>query len=421
MESVAETIVLVSATVFAIVAVSGRLARFSISEPMVAVAMGILIAVLIVDPINVRSTAALTFLELALALVLFTDAARIDVGRIHRQYRWPARMLLIGLPLAMILGAVVSGWVLAIPLGTALLLGVILAPTDAALAEPVLESEVLPLRIRQTLNIESGLNDGLALPALFIAIGLIESEAGRSISSSVLLVVTEVGIGVAGGAVLGFAGAWAISRATERGWMDELHQKIAAVALALGTFAAVQVVGGSGFVAAFVAGAVLGAQVRPKCKYLYDFAETEGRALVLIAFVFLGAGPIYQLIRGGVAWQAWVVSLVALFVVRPIAIAISLIGEKLLVSTVLFFGWFGPRGLATAVFLLVVFEEMTDISPLVADITFLTVALSVLLHGVTAMPASKWLAGRVEAKDRREMPEMERPSTTRRASRRILR
>ncbi len=407
MEPGAETIILVlSATVFAIVAVSGRLARLSITEPLMAVGIGILITFLVVDPIDIRSPAALTFLELTLALVLFTDAARIDVGRIRRQYRWPARMLLIGLPLAMVLGAVVAGWILAIPFGAALLLGVILAPTDAALAEPVLESEVLPVRVRQTLNIESGLNDGLALPVLFIAIGLIESEAGRSVSSSVLLVVSLVGIGVAGGALLGLAGAWVISRATEHGWMDELHQKIAAVALALGTFAAVEVLGGSGFVAAFVAGAVLGARVRPKCEYLYDFADTEGRALVLIAFVFLGAGPIYQLIREGVPWQAWVVSLVALFVVRPLAIAVSLIGEKLLLSTVLFFGWFGPRGLATAVFLLVAFEELTDISPLVADITFLTVALSVLLHGVSAMPASQWLAGRIEMRDRREMPEM---------------
>ena len=407
MEPGAETIILVlSATVFAIVAVSGRLARLSITEPLMAVGIGILITFLVVDPIDIRSPAALTFLELTLALVLFTDAARIDVGRIRRQYRWPARMLLIGLPLAMVLGAVVAGWILAIPLGAALLLGVILAPTDAALAEPVLESEVLPVRIRQTLNIESGLNDGLALPVLFIAIGLIESEAGRSVSSSVLLVVSLVGIGVAGGALLGLAGAWVISRATEHGWMDELHQKIAAVALALGTFAAVEFLGGSGFVAAFVAGAVLGARVRPKCEYLYDFADTEGRALVLIAFVFLGAGPIYQLIREGVPWQAWVVSLVALFVVRPLAIGVSLIGEKLLPSTVLFFGWFGPRGLATAVFLLVAFEELTDISPLVADITFLTVALSVLLHGVSAMPASQWLAGRIEMRDRREMPEM---------------
>ena len=407
MEPGAETIILVlSATVFAIVAVSGRLARLSITEPLMAVGIGILITFLVVDPIDIRSPAALTFLELTLALVLFTDAARIDVGRIRRQYRWPARMLLIGLPLAMVLGAVVAGWILAIPLGAALLLGVILAPTDAALAEPVLESEVLPVRIRQTLNIESGLNDGLALPVLFIAIGLIESEAGRSVSSSVLLVVSLVGIGVAGGALLGLAGAWVISRATEHGWMDELHQKIAAVALALGTFAAVEALGGSGFVAAFVAGAVLGARVRPKCEYLYDFADTEGRALVLIAFVFLGAGPIYQLIREGVPWQAWVVSLVALFVVRPLAIGVSLIGEKLLPSTVLFFDWFGPRGLATAVFLLVAFEELTDISPLVADITFLTVALSVLLHGVSAMPASQWLARRIEMRERREMPEM---------------
>ncbi len=407
MESTVETVVLVlSAAVFAIVAISGRLSRLSVTEPLVAVVIGMFVALLIGDPIDIRSPGALIFLELALVLVLFTDAARIDIVHIRSLYRWPAWRLLIGLPLAMILGAVVSGWILALPIGAALLLGVILSPTDAALAEPVLESEVLPVRIRQTVNIEAGLNDGLALPALFIAMGLIESEAGRSVSSSALLVIRQVGVGVVGGAVLGFAGAWVIGRATQHGWMDGLHQKIAAVALALGTFAAVQILGGSGFVAAFVAGAVLGAQVRPKCEYLYEFADTEGRALVLIAFVFLGAGPISGLIADGVPWEAWAVSLVALLVVRPVAIAISLIGERLLPSTVVFFGWFGPRGLATAVFLLVAFEEMTDLSPLVADITFLTVALSVLLHGVTAMPASNWLAGRIEAKHRREMPEM---------------
>ena len=207
MESTVETVVLVlSAAVFAIVAISGRLSRLSITEPLVAVVLGIFVALLIGDPIDIRSPSALIFLELALVLVLFTDAARIDIGHIRRQYRWPARMLLIGLPLAMILGAVVSGWILGLPLGAALLLGVILAPTDAALAEPVLESEVLPVRIRQSLNIESGLNDGLALPALFIAMGLIESEAGRSISSSALLVIRQVVSGWAGGALLGFAG-----------------------------------------------------------------------------------------------------------------------------------------------------------------------------------------------------------------------
>lgn len=397
-------ILLIAGAVFGVVAISGRLYRVWLTEPLVAMALGVAIGALVVEPIDLENPVVLTFLELTLALVLFSDAARIDAVKLRQDYAWPVRMLLIGLPLAMVGGSVAFG--LLFGWTYALLAGVILAPTDAALAEPVLESERLPVRVRQTLNIESGLNDGLAVPALLITLGLVGVEMGANGGSAATVFIREIGIGTIGGALFGLFGALIIGKGTRHGWMSPLHQKIAAVALALLAFASVQLLEGSGFVATFVAGAVLGARVRPRCEYLYEFARTEGRTLVLVAFVLVGAGPVNDILQRGVQLEVWAISLLALFVIRPLAIVISLIGQKLLPATAVFLGWFGPRGLATIVFMLVAFDELPTMPPPLLDVVVLTVALSALLHGLTATPLSNWLAGRIEARGEASMPEM---------------
>lgn len=408
-------IIVIAGAVFAVVAVSGRLYKAWLTEPMVAMVVGILIgAVLNIEPVGLEEPVVLTFLELTLALVLFADAARIDVAQLRLDYAWPTRMLVIGMPLAMLGGALAGWWLIdEVSIGIALLIGVILAPTDAALAEPVLEAEHLPVRIRQTLNIESGLNDGLALPALFIAVGVEAQAGGNGAANAIGIFAEQVGLGVVGGLVLGYAGALIIGRGTLHGWMSPLHQKIAAVALALLAFAAVQTFGGSGFVATFVTGAVLAARVRPRCEYLYEFAKTEGRTLVLVAFVIIGAGPARAILTQGVQPAVWALVLVSLFVIRPLAIAVSLIGQKLLWSTTAFLGWFGPRGLATVVFLLVAFERLDEMSSTpdemlstLSEVVVLAVVLSVFIHGLSATPLASWLSGRIEAKKEMEMPEM---------------
>lgn len=396
----------IAGVIFFIVVFAGGLSRLSITEPLFAVVAGIAIAVVAGGPVDSAHPATLTFLELALALVLFGDAARIDIRKLREQYRWPARMLTIGLPLAIVVATLVGNWLLVVPVGGALLLGVILAPTDAALAAPVLENRALPVRIRQALNVEAGLNDGLALPALFIALGLLEMEEGAQIGQGLQLMVQQIGMGLLGGLSAGLFGAWVIRRATNAGWMDRQQQKMAVIALALATFAVVQLLGGSGFVATFVAGGVLGSRTGTDRHYLYEFAEIEGRVMVLIAFVFIGAGPIYMLFETNLPWQVWAMALGSLFVVRPLAIALSLIGERLIPSTVIFFGWFGPRGLATVVFLLVALEEVAEVPAPVVAVTYLTVALSVLLHGLTARPMARWCESKIMAVGDESMPEM---------------
>lgn len=388
---------------FLVTVVSGRLDRIWMTEPLLATVLGIVAVLALADPIDIESPLVLTTLEATLALVLFSDASRIDVGRLREGYSWPLRMLVIGMPVAIVLGAALAGWSLGLPLGFALLLGVILAPTDAALAEPVLVAGTIPARVRQTLNIESGLNDGLALPALFIATALIESEEGTSAADAIGLVLTQLGIGIVGGIVIGWLGAKAIGKGAELGWMNPLHQKISAVALALAGFAAVQLLGGSGFVATFIAGALMSHLLHPRCEYLYEFAEGEGHTLVLVAFFIFGAGPGAEILSTGVSIETVIVAAVSLLIVRPVAIAISLLGQRLSGRTVVFLGWFGPRGLATIVFVFVAAEEVSFMEPAVVEVAMFTVLVSILAHGISAIPMTSWLTRMPMEED---MPEM---------------
>ena len=403
-----EAIVLAGAGAMLFIAsVSGRLDRLFLTEPLVAATIGVVLGIGFLDGgIDLETPLLLTFLELTLALVLFTDASRIDVTRLKEGYSWPLRMLVIGMPVVMVLGAAASGLLLGLTLGYALLLGVVLAPTDAALAGPVLGAESVPPRVRQTINVESGLNDGLAVPVLLLSFAVIESEAGTSVGEATFLLLTQVGIGVLGGIALGWLGARLIGAGTDAGWMSPLHQKIAAASLALGGFALVQLLGGSGFVAVFIAGALMSHLVRPKCEYLYEFAETEGHSLVTLAFLFVGAGPIASLLREGPPpWEAFALVALSLVVLRPLSIGLSLIGQRLNWRTVAFLGWFGPRGLATVVFVLLALEEIGDVPEIIVTTASLAVAGSIAAHGVSAVPMSRWLARTTESMPE-EMPEM---------------
>jgi len=399
-----EAVVLIgSGTVLLVTALSGRLDRVWMTEPILATVLGVLVGLFVAGPIDMESPFILTFLELTLALVLFSDASRIDISRLRDGYNWPLRMLLIGMPLVIVMGTVLAGWYLSLPLGLALLLGVILAPTDAALAEPVLESSSVPARVRQALNVESGLNDGLAVPVLLIAIGIIDAGEGAGVGNAVRLVASQLGIGIGGGIGVGWLGAKLIGKGARSGWMSPLHQRIAAVALALSSFGAVQLLGGSGFVATFIAGGLMSVLIRPREKHLYQFAEAEGHSLVLVAFLIFGMGPGARLFESGVPARAVVVGALSLVVLRPLAIALSLMGQRLSGRTVAFLGWFGPRGLATVVFALVAIEELTSIDQMVQDTVNVTVILSVLAHGLSAVPMTRWLTGMAMTED---MPEM---------------
>jgi NhaP-type Na+/H+ or K+/H+ antiporter len=317
-------------------------------------------------------------------------------------------MLILGLPAAIIFGAIAGWMILGLSLGMALLLGVILAPTDAALAEPVLEAEDLPSRVRTAVNVESGLNDGLALPALFIAVALIEAESGLGVADVLILFGKQLGFGLLFGVGFGVLGALLVRKSMGSGWMSPAYENVTVVGLGLFTFGATQMVGGSGFVACFLAGLIFSARLRRSRVVFTEFAESEANTLVLVAFLLFGAGQVRRIFESPPALEIWVIAILSLVVIRPVAIVLSLIGRRLAMPTRVFFGWFGPRGLASIVFLLTAVEELGSIPAgleEVAQAVMLTVFLSVVLHGVTAAPASKALARSLHRRGDQSSPE----------------
>jgi sodium/hydrogen antiporter len=268
----------------------------------------------------------------------------------------------------------------------AAVLAIVLAATDAALGQAVVTDESLPSRIRQGLNVESGLNDGLCVPLLTIALAVAETEAANvSAGDAVTLVAEAIGWGVAGGLVAGAVTAGALRISRTRHWMEGHWAQVMPVVGAAGSFGLADVRGGSGFIAAFVGGVVFGI-ISGADAHVAAFSEELGgvlNGLTLIVFGGAVLGPLWSQI--GLVEVGYAV--LSLTLVRLVPVAIAMLGSKARAPTVLFLGWFGPRGLASIVFGVVVVEAagVPHTSTLVVATT-VTVALSVVAHGVTAAP-----------------------------------
>jgi NhaP-type Na+/H+ or K+/H+ antiporter len=373
--------------------VSGRLQGTIVTAPLVFIIFGFAVGTGGFDlaKIDVDHSAIHVIAEFTLILVLFTDAARIDLDRVQLDHNLPTRMLVIGLPLTIIAGLVVALWLFPeFSIWEAALLAALLAPTDAALGQSVISSQAVPVRIRQAINVESGLNDGIALPAVVLFAALAStsqgvSQAGEWIRFGLLQII----VGPLAGITVGYVGARLLDMAIERGWTTSSFQGIAILALAMLIYVVAELVGGNGFIAAFVGGMVFGHSIRNPCTFLFEFMESEGQLLMLITFLIFGAA----LLPEGIALfnsSILVYAVLSLTVIRMLPIAISLLGSGLGLASHLFLGWFGPRGLASILFLLLILDE-SDVphrDELLA-VTVLTVALSALLHGVSAAPLGR--------------------------------
>lgn len=386
------SIAIVAGGLLAYALVSGRLDNTVLTPSLLFVAFGFAIGaggfgVAEVDP---GHGVIHLIAELTLILVLFSDAVRIDLKRVRRDHDLPLRMLLIGLPLVVAAGTI-GAWQLfpAFSLWEAALLAALLAPTDAALGRPVVSSQAVPVRIREAINVESGLNDGIALPAILFLAALAAGAAGEGtvetggmLSSAVL----QITVGPLVGIVLGWLGGRALDAAVARGWAQHSSHGIGILTLAILTYLLAEIVGGNGFIAAFVGGMVFGNTIRHPCTFLFEFMETEGQLLMLITFLIFGAA----LLPEGVTRLTpaiLVYALLSLTVIRMIPIMVSLIGSGVRMPTRLFLGWFGPRGLASILFVLLILEgsDVPHREDLLAAVV-VTVALSTLLHGLSAAP-----------------------------------
>jgi NhaP-type Na+/H+ or K+/H+ antiporter len=372
-------------------AVSGRLLSTPVSQAMVFVALGVVAGSRVLGLVEADTAGQVVrhLAEATLTLILFCDAARVNRGRLQHESALPTRLLGIGLPLTIVAGTLAALVLFPqLDLWTAAALATMVAPTDAALGLAVVTNPRLPSRIRQGLNVESGLNDGICVPLLIIFLTLAEAEEGVGNVHPLRVILEEIGFGVAGGVVAGALGAWVLRSFGSRGWMEGTWRQINAVATPLLAYTVAAALGGSGFIAAFTAGIVFRTVAADHAMEAMFMAEQTGELLSAVTFLLFGAvllGPAL----GELDWPIAAYAVASLTVVRMLPVALALAGTGMRRVTVGFLGWFGPRGLASIVFVLILLEA-TDLPErsLMLRVVIWTVALSVYAHGLTAGPGA---------------------------------
>ncbi|MEU0282270.1 cation:proton antiporter [Streptomyces sp. NPDC006195] len=369
---------------------SQRLARVELTAPVAFVLLGLLLSEglgvldLAPSPETVRTLA-----EVTLAWVLFTDAARLSFRALRPELGLYVRLLLLGLPLCIGLGTLlavgllpgVSGW-------AALYVAAALAPTDAALGATMMVDPVVPARIRRLINVESGLNDGIATPFVVLALAGVAAAGSTSDTHSPGSALVELAIGLGYGTALGLIAGYGLRFALRKGWATEDVAGTGVLALALLSYTSAIAIGGNGFVAAFVAGLAFGSTHGARQRVLL-FVEQSASLFSVLVWLLFGA-VLVPAAFDHLTWQAALYAVLSLTVVRMLPVALSLIGSGLDRKTLLFVGWFGPRGLASVIFGLLAVEELAppawqSIVPVVAC----TVLLSVVAHGITSAPLAQ--------------------------------
>jgi NhaP-type Na+/H+ or K+/H+ antiporter len=387
------------ALVFSVVA--PRLQRTWISEAIVFTLFGALVGPLGAGWLKLSPTAETirVLAELTLALVLFSDAAGANLNILRRFSKLPVRLLGVALPLIILLGYGLARWIFpGLSAFEAALLAVMLAPTDAALGNAVITNPVVPERFREGLNVESGLNDGICVPILFVFLTLAEgtTEGHRPGMLTVIYLVEEIGIGVAVGVLVTGVAVALLRLARKRGWHSEVWEQLPVVATAFACFATAQALGGSGFIASFVGGLFFNARIFASHERLLESAEGVGKAFSLITWVVFGAVVLDPTLRR-LTWQVALYGVLSLTVIRMAPVFFSLAGMGLRTEAKLFTGWFGPRGLASIVFVVIVLNAHLPGGDVLLHVVAFTVLLSVLFHGLTAVPWAARFGRREEA------------------------
>jgi NhaP-type Na+/H+ or K+/H+ antiporter len=371
--------------------VASKLDQYWITAPMVFVAAG---AVLGPDGLNVLPFAlsnqtVLTVTELTLALLLFSDASTVRLRDVEGDASLPNRLLFVGLPLTMAFGALLAYLILpGVGWGPAALIAVILAPTDAALGLAVVTNPAVAVRIRRALNVESGLNDGIATPFVTFFIALVAAEDGIGDKAWGLEALKQIGLALVAAVVVGYIGGKLLTLASDHQWTGEVSEQIAILALALLAYEGSVAIGGNGFIAAFAGGILFGAATRGRMEAPGRFTETLGLSASFLVWSIFGALFVGNLFSHELSAQPVGYAIASLTVIRMVPVAIALAGTHLRPATVAFMGWFGPRGLASVVFTLIALEDLEHSGggALLVQTASWTILLSVLLHGLSASP-----------------------------------
>ncbi len=369
--------------------ISKLLERFSISGPMVFTTIGILLSSLVSGVVDAKpSTEVITIIaEIALIIVLFSDASTLNL----KELRWgiPSRLLFIGLPLTIVLSTLCAMYIF--PQESILylfLMALLLAPTDAALGKAVVSDRDVPLKIRSAINVESGLNDGIVFPIILGALVAI-NQSIDNVSGTYWLVyvLQQISVGAIIGSFIGYLNARLSLFFIKKGDMGSAYKNLLPLAIAIFAYYVAEYLGGNGFIAAFFAGLLLGNYNESLKENVNNFAESESELLLLMSFMVFGFTFVPYAVE---FWDVRVVvySLLSLTFLRMIPVALSLIGTKLDMATLLFIGWFGPRGIASVLYILIVVDKIEGVKghETIFSVVTLTILMSIFLHGITAKP-----------------------------------
>jgi NhaP-type Na+/H+ or K+/H+ antiporter len=382
---------IVAALIFIWGALSARLERFDVTAPIAFILAGLLLTHGPLAPLGFAPSPqeVKALAEITLVLVLFCDASRVGLRDLRSDMGLCIRLLAIGLPLTMGLGTLIALPVVGTGnLWLALLVGAALAPTDAALGAGMMVNPTVPVRIRRLINVESGLNDGIATPVVLIALAGLGSS-GHAAGIGPAEAAAELVLGVAIGAVVGGVGGYLVRVASDRGWVAGSFAGSAVLALAICAYACSLALHGNGFIAAFVGGLAYRAAGGERGERMVPFVEESSALVSLLVWLAFGAVVVVPAFDG-LTWRDVLYAVLSLTLIRMVPVAVALTGARLGRTTVAFIGWFGPRGLASVVFALLALEEIGQgaAGSAITIISF-TVLLSVVAHGVTADPLAR--------------------------------
>ncbi|MGE4043712.1 MAG: cation:proton antiporter [Acetobacteraceae bacterium] len=392
-----QNIAIVAGCLLVYSAFAERIERSWLSGPIVCTILGLMAGPfgLGLLRLNLTSDGLRGMAEATLAMVLLADAANADTSFLRSHLRIPRRLLLVGLPLTVVLGAMLA-WLTfpSLALLEVALLAAVLAPTDAALGAAVVANAAVPPLLRESLNVESGLNDGICVPLVLILLGYaIGTQVHHDGAHVVLTIAEEIGIGLAVGLVLTTAARMLVAFAYRHGWFGAAWRDMPVLALAISCFAGAQAIGGSGFIACFVGGLALSAVPAETRHEMLRGTEMVGKFLGFATWVVFGCA-IVPWILTRITGAGWIYAVLSLTVIRMLPVYLCLRGTGLSAASALFLGWFGPRGLASLVFAIIILDERLPGNDLLMATIGATILLSVFAHGISATPLARRIGSR---------------------------
>ena len=395
--------------IFAFTLVSKRIEKTIMTAPIIFTLAGM--GVYLISPRlatrEIHENTVLLIAELTLALLLFTDASRIELRKLLKETVLPQRLLGIGMPLTILAGTLLAVLLFdGFSIWEAALLAVILAPTDASLGQVVVNSRLVPERIRQALNVEAGLNDGLSMPFFTLFLGFAAATDQFVPGDWLAYTAAQIIFGLLTGIFVGWLGGWLLGETGKLGWIERSLQQLGLLALALMAYGGATLIGGNGFIAAFVGGLLVKRGFEDAHFHVEEFSEAWGQLLNYFVFFIFGMIVAPMILR----FESTTIffAVLSLTIVRMLPVALAMIRTRLMPASLLFLGWFGPRGLASIVLGLIFLEREVELSTqsTIVHTVAATVLISIFAHGVSALPGIKWYANQIEHADRKA-PELQ--------------